>query len=885
MRIAKIEITNVLGIQHLEFRAGRFIKIEGRNGAGKCVPEGTKVALWNGTRKSIEDIRESDLLVGLNRDTHQWQPEHPLRLMTSGTQEVFEVITRTGYRVQLTKNHRLLTTGGWQELHSLHIGSYLAIPMRLPSCPHGTPVSDAEARLIGLMLGDGCFKRGVSLTAADAGIQQQFRESVASMWPDVFLREIVRTNPKTLVKTALIDVTTRQKGRTRTPHQEWSKSIGMHGKGAYDKFIPERIFGAGHRAITITLACLFSTDGSVEEDGWAYYGTRSLDLAKDVRGLLLRAGIASSLHTQRKRKGAGLDFAPFHLVSIITAGGRNRFLCEVMPHMSQSRILPTKRERLDRSRAFSLPPEIVTMLDNMGVPELQAWLKGRNRIGRDRFLRAFSHLNKADQARMKKYASLDVGWDRIVSINPIGQRQTFDLSMPSEAFVASDFLVHNSSVLQAIVAAFGGGNKSHLLRNGTEEGEIVVELDNGFRHITKISANGATKRSVVTADGGTISAAQGWLESRLNPLSFSPIQFVEASNEDRIRQLLRIARLQLRHADLTAAGGRFIVAAPKTTAEFVENPLFIIDGIKKSIFDTRTGINRSRKDKTGHVEELRKTIPAGLDTEPDLSAPRAEYEAVRKQAATERKAIEDKAAADKHAIEQSANNTRTAAELLARDEEKAARAALTQRLSEIARVKEATLKTANEAEKAALAEIASIKATAMESLQERLGPRAEELRETIGKLEQAALQYSAAESTRSSIKRSEDEIAKLDAESKEATAALERLEALKGKLLEALPVPGLEIRDGELWFKGVRFDTTNTAEQYTVAMQLAAAAAGELKIIQLDGVERLDAEKRAAVEAWADGSDCQFWCSRVVDGSPLTLTSELEVADKELAVA
>lgn len=427
-----------------------------------------------------------------------------------------------------------------------------------------------------------------------------------------------------------------------------------------------------------------------------------------------------------------------------------------------------------------------------------------------------------------------------------------------------------SSIIGAIETALAGGHHPERIRNGAAEGSVEIELSNGYTHRTQIKPNG-TARKIKTPEGAVITAAQGWIEAKLNPLSFRPLDFVEADNDGRVKQLLSVAKLELNpNAVLHAVAG--VVKLPDTFS--ARDPLGTIERVAKQVYDLRTGANRSLKDKRGHIEELRKSIPPGLEAPPDIDAKRAEWNAVKKQGASERKQIEDTAAMERKGIENAAKQTRTDANNRALEREREARAELVRKLAEIESEKTQILASANEAERTAVAEVNERERTKLAGLRDRLGPRVEELAAEVGKLEQQQLQWATAEGTRSSIRKSEEEAAKLDAESKAATAALERLESLKTSLLEQLPVPGLEIRNGELVFNGVLYDTLNTAAQYDVAMRIAAAAAGELKVIQLDGIERLDAERRAAVEEWALKSDCQFWTTRVVDDQPLTVTHE-----------
>ncbi len=124
-------------------------------------------------------------------------------------------------------------------------------------------------------------------------------------------------------------------------------------------------------------------------------------------------------------------------------------------------------------------------------------------------------------------------------------------------------------------------------------------------------------------------------------------------------------------------------------------------------------------------------------------------------------------------------------------------------------------------------------------------------------------------------------IAKLRAEAEQLAdqaqgtqAALDGLAALRLKLLQRLPVPGLEIRDGELYFEGIAFERVNTAKRVKVAIRLAieraVAKASGVPLIVVDGLECLDEATFAAFLEVAPETGAQLICSRVSDG-PLTV--------------
>ena len=84
-------------------------------------------------------------------------------------------------------------------------------------------------------------------------------------------------------------------------------------------------------------------------------------------------------------------------------------------------------------------------------------------ISRSRLIR-LAALTRNEELR--QLAESDIYWDTIVSIEPIGEHQVYDLSMAeTHNFVANDLIVHNSWVSEHLAAAITGD--STLLIQGT----------------------------------------------------------------------------------------------------------------------------------------------------------------------------------------------------------------------------------------------------------------------------------------------------------------------------------------------------------------------------------------------------------------------------------
>ena len=111
------------------------------------------------------------------------------------------------------------------------------------------------------------------------------------------------------------------------------------------------------------------------------------------------------------------------------------------------------------------------------------------------------------------------------------------------------------------------------------------------------------------------------------------------------------------------------------------------------------------------------------------------------------------------------------------------------------------------------------------------------------------------------------EVEILEEKSKNLTETLATIEQIKIELLKDLPIPGLEIVDGEILQNGITFDRLNTAEQIKIALTVAQLRMGELKLLIVDGVERLDEDAINELKQQADSQGLQLFLAKVSNSS------------------
>ena len=93
-----------------------------------------------------------------------------------------------------------------------------------------------------------------------------------------------------------------------------------------------------------------------------------------------------------------------------------------------------------------------------------------------------------------------------------------------------------------------------------------------------------------------------------------------------------------------------------------------------------------------------------------------------------------------------------------------------------------------------------------------------------------------------------------------------RQEQVREEILEDLPIRGLEVKEGEIYFEGVPWPHLEESRRVWLAVQIAQLRSGELGLICIDGLERLDGERFASFVESLLATGAQLIGARVTEG-------------------
>ncbi len=403
-----------------------------------------------------------------------------------------------------------------------------------------------------------------------------------------------------------------------------------------------------------------------------------------------------------------------------------------------------------------------------------------------------------------------------------------------------------TSILEAIKAGLQSGHDATLLRRGAEQGEVVLVLDDDTAIRRRVSASKSDNQ--VKQDGKAISKPVDFLRRLADMTSVNPVDFLRATKKDRARVLLESMPIKVDEEKL-AGLARTRVRTPDGT-----HALQVIEAYRKQVYDDRTGTNRAVKEKEGTINQLLDALPdapGGVEGSEDEI--RAQIQQAQDAMAAEVKRIDTKldglkaeSANKVQALRDAANEDIEAlqAQILARKQK---------------------LEDDIAAERAALADTSAkadrVRAKASATCAETVQPLTIALHSIVANRDAAAKR----QATLETIEDMRKHLGELQADAERQTEAIEAIDAYKLDLLNSLPVPGLEVRDGDIYRDGVQFDRLNTAQQVSIAVEIAKLRTGDLGLICLDGMELLDAGSFEALKQAALESGLQLFVSRVTD--------------------
>ncbi|MEI8297096.1 MAG: replicative DNA helicase [Pseudomonadota bacterium] len=427
----------------------------------ECVTGDTLVCLVDGRRLPIRQ------LVGQTPQVWAMNEQQKLVAATSdlvwsvGSKPVFRVSLASGRTIRATAEHRLYAAAGWRTVGELGAGDRLALARRVPAAVAPLAWSEHELVLLGQLVGEGSYLTHQSLryTTVAEDNSEAVRVAAQAMGSTVS-RRAGRGQWHQLVIA----------GNGNRWHPAgvgaWLKGLGIFGQRSHEKHLPTAVFQLPDAQIATLLRHLWATAGRIHvrkpaQRGGArvYFATCSDRLAADVAALLLRLGIVARL---RATTTGGAR--PMYSVDVLGADFQRKFLDVVGAFGPRAAPAAALRQRLSvieaNSNVDTLPlaafGEVRAAMSQQGVSTRpMVGLRGtsyggtvHSRSSPSRDLLA-SYADHLPDPQLRQGSESDLFWDRIVAIEPAGEEEVFDLTVPGPAnWLADGIVTHNSGAIE-----------------------------------------------------------------------------------------------------------------------------------------------------------------------------------------------------------------------------------------------------------------------------------------------------------------------------------------------------------------------------------------------------------------------------------------------------
>ncbi|MEW6083196.1 MAG: ribonucleotide reductase N-terminal alpha domain-containing protein [Chloroflexota bacterium] len=218
----------------------------------------------------------------------------------TGTKPVYRLMTREGYELRLTEDHRVMTSRGWVEARHLRLGDRVHILNRKGG--FGSAGTLEEGRVLGWLVGDGT----VNVVRAVLSFFGAEKRELAPMFAEMVTNLVEKPNQRRAYPVGITNVDERDEARIASDRlRGWAAQYGITEEKKH--FVPSAVFAGSEAIQRGFLQALFTADGQVNDGGEKGCSVRlsssHLSLLKDVQRLLLNFGIASRIYENRRSAG------------------------------------------------------------------------------------------------------------------------------------------------------------------------------------------------------------------------------------------------------------------------------------------------------------------------------------------------------------------------------------------------------------------------------------------------------------------------------------------------------------------------------------------------------------------------------------------------------
>lgn len=444
-----------------------------------------------------------------------------------------------------------------------------------------------------------------------------------------------------------------------------------------------------------------------------------------------------------------------------------------------------------------------------------------------------------------------------------------------------------SSIIDAIrYGLTNQSNRPYLIKQGEDEGEILIETDTGL----SINRKARTQKGNynLVKDGDTkVSSPESFLKDIFTELQLSPVKFLDWSAQEQNRVILDLIEYPWSMDTIKKWFGEIVPDVDYSNS--ILEVLNQIQSEKGYYYRTRQEINRQARDRKANIEEIGKDIPTNYNVESwekfNLSDIYTKIERIRKgnsEIENAKRAVENRdnkvrafeaekeialAAFDR---EVTAYRTRIEKDIASLEEQ------LRTRKAELLGIEEKTATKVQLIESEYREKVAKYDAE-VEQYREYSGKEAEDFSTLQAEAKQAEnMKLHITEYRR--MQRLEEERVELIQKSDLLTNKIELARALPSEILKTakLPIANLTVVDGVPMIerepgKILPIGNLSDGEKLDICVDITLAKPNHLQIVLLDGIEKLSKENREHLYEKCKTKGIQFIAARTTDDTELII--------------
>ena len=440
-----------------------------------------------------------------------------------------------------------------------------------------------------------------------------------------------------------------------------------------------------------------------------------------------------------------------------------------------------------------------------------------------------------------------------------------------------------TSILDAIrYALTNNSDRDYIVKKGEEEGEILIETDTGLSIDRKKRTQSSDYKSIKQNEK-EINSPESFLRDIFTPMQLEPMKFSQMSKQEQNRMILDLIQFDW---DLNWIKEQF--GEIPAGVDYTQNILEVLNEIQSEngeYYKARQDINRDIRNNRAFISDIAEGLPENYDAEKwqnfNLTEKLKELMTIKEK--------NNKINEAKQFINSYDNRIKgyeAERQIAITAEEKNIALERENLQKEIARLEtqiQADIDKINGLDKTLedKKEIANLQyQKKVAALDESIG-RAKELSvQEPTDVTELQKECDLAEKMKSYIneynrmKDYEKEVEELNAKSEEYTKKIELARNLPGEILKTakIPVKGLTVEGGKPLIDGKPISNLSEGEQLMLCVDVALSKPNNLKLILLDGVEKLSDSNREILYDKCKKEGLQYIATRTTNSNELIIT-------------